>query len=173
MKKVIRLTESDLLRIVKRIIKENENSSEIDKVLDKINKYGKEYLTFREKQILDEPDNTDYKFLGGDNAHEFISLLVKNNLVDVDDMIIYGENEVIYGPMDFDSTIELVFITNNLENGVVRFMASKHTPYYINYFENIERRKEMLKKIHMVEEWGRVLGIDFQVDGMLDLSKPL
>jgi hypothetical protein len=171
MKKIVKLTESDLARIVKRIIKENENASEIDKVLDKINKYGRESLTFREKQILDYPDDTDYTFIGGDNVHKFISLLVKNNLVDVDDLIADSDNEVLYAP--FDDEINLVFKTNNLDNGVVKYMASKYTPYYLNNYENIEHRKEMIKKIRMVEKWERVLGIKFDFDGALDLTKPL
>jgi hypothetical protein len=170
MKKIIKLTESDLVRIVKRIIKENENASEIDKVLDKINKYGIESLTFREKQILDFP-NSDFTFEGGDNVHKFISLLVKNNLVDVDDLIVDGDNEVLHAPDDAE--IDLVFKTNNLDNGVVKYMASEYTPYYLNDYENIEHRKEMIKKIRMVEKWERVLGIKFDFDGLLDLTKPL
>jgi hypothetical protein len=50
MKKIIKLTESDLTRIVKRIIQENQ--SKIDDILDKISRDGYEKLTPKEKQYL-------------------------------------------------------------------------------------------------------------------------
>ena len=51
MKKVIRLTESDLMRIVKRVI--NENIDVIDRILDKVGEYGIGSLSKSEKDILD------------------------------------------------------------------------------------------------------------------------
>lgn len=45
MKKVVRLTESDLIRIIKRVIKEEENSLPgIDKILDCAKKFGVDIL---------------------------------------------------------------------------------------------------------------------------------
>jgi len=58
MKKIIRLTESDLVRLVKRAINEKRftNQVEVDKILDKISSQGINSLTSREKKILDNPD---------------------------------------------------------------------------------------------------------------------
>ncbi len=58
MKKIIKLTESDLLRLVKRVINEKRfvNQSEVDRILDKISSEGMESLTPEEKSILDNPD---------------------------------------------------------------------------------------------------------------------
>ena len=58
MKKIIRLTESDLMRIVKRVINEKRfaNQSEVDRILDKISSEGMDSLTPEEKSILDNPD---------------------------------------------------------------------------------------------------------------------
>ena len=51
MKKIIRLTESDLTRIVNRVI--NENQEEVDRILDKISDGGYESLSIDEKRYLD------------------------------------------------------------------------------------------------------------------------
>lgn len=58
MKKIIKLTESDLLRLVKRVINEKRfvNQSEVDRILDKISSQGMGSLTPDEKSILDNPD---------------------------------------------------------------------------------------------------------------------
>ena len=58
MKKIIRLTESDLVRLVKRVINERRfaNQAEIDRILDKISSKGMSSLTPEEKSILDNPD---------------------------------------------------------------------------------------------------------------------
>ena len=58
MKKIIRLTESDLVRLVKRVINEKRfaNQSEVDRILDKISSKGMGSLTPEEKSILDNPD---------------------------------------------------------------------------------------------------------------------
>ena len=58
MKKIIRLTESDLIRLVKRVINERSfaNQSEVDRILDKISAEGMDSLTPEEKEILQNPD---------------------------------------------------------------------------------------------------------------------
>ena len=58
MKKIIRLTESDLIRLVKRVINEKKftNQSEVDRILDKISSEGMDSLTPEEKEILQNPD---------------------------------------------------------------------------------------------------------------------
>jgi hypothetical protein len=58
MKKIIRLTESDLIRLVKRVINEKRfaNQAEVDRILDKISSEGMESLTPEEKEILQNPD---------------------------------------------------------------------------------------------------------------------
>jgi len=58
MKKIIRLTESDLISLVKRVINEKKfnNQDEVDRILDKISTEGIDSLTRREKKILDNPD---------------------------------------------------------------------------------------------------------------------
>ena len=58
MKKIIRLTESDLVRLVKRVINEKRfaNQSEVDRILDKISSEGMDSLTPDEKEILQNPD---------------------------------------------------------------------------------------------------------------------
>lgn len=59
MKKVIRLTESELFGLVRKIIKEAKsfkNQDRVDAILDKISSDGYESLTDIEKEILANPD---------------------------------------------------------------------------------------------------------------------
>ena len=59
MKKVLRLSESDLVSLVKKIITEAKrlkNQDVIDAILDKISSQGIDSLSKTEKYILDNPD---------------------------------------------------------------------------------------------------------------------
>jgi hypothetical protein len=59
MKKVLRLTESELVSLVKKMITEAKrlkNQDIIDAILDKISSQGIDSLTKTEKYILDNPD---------------------------------------------------------------------------------------------------------------------
>jgi len=59
MKKIIKLTESDLTKIVNLVIEEKkrfENQEMVDAILDKINEFGIESLTPEEMEILQNPD---------------------------------------------------------------------------------------------------------------------
>ena len=59
MKKVLRLTESELVSLVKKMITEAKrlkNQDMIDDILDKISSQGIDSLTKTEKYILDNPD---------------------------------------------------------------------------------------------------------------------
>lgn len=60
MKRIIRLTESDLTRLVKRVISEDkknyENQGMVDAILDKISEFGMDSLTDDEKYIIRNPD---------------------------------------------------------------------------------------------------------------------
>jgi hypothetical protein len=60
MKKVVRLTESELINVIQRIIQEGQ--SEIDSILDKINRVGFEGLTPKEQSYLRHYSETgEYK----------------------------------------------------------------------------------------------------------------
>lgn len=58
MKRIIRLTESDLTRIVRRVIRESKNQRYVDMVLDKISQEGVGSMSEFEKRILDD-ENID------------------------------------------------------------------------------------------------------------------
>ena len=63
MKRIVRLTESDLTRIVIRVIKESKNQSYIDMVLDKVGKEGVGSMSEFEKRILDDENIDIYQEL--------------------------------------------------------------------------------------------------------------
>ena len=72
MKKIIRLTENDLTKLVKRVINETrlKNQEEIDYILDKINREGMSSLTKSEKMMLSNSDIENY-----DTKDEIITLI--------------------------------------------------------------------------------------------------
>lgn len=72
MKKIIRLTESDLTKLVKRIVSESrlKNQEEIDYILDKINRKGMSSLTRSEKMMLSNSETENY-----DTKDEIITLI--------------------------------------------------------------------------------------------------
>jgi hypothetical protein len=84
MKKVIKLSESELVKIIRNIVYESkfEKQYDVDKILDKINKYGIDSLTWAEKEIINNPDDTDYSFEGRDEVHDIITQLSKAKLID-------------------------------------------------------------------------------------------
>lgn len=98
MRKVIRLTESDLIRLVKKVIKESKfkNQSIVDDLLDKISSQGIESLTDRERRILQNPDDD----INSDDQSEIIEVLnfiknlfIKKGIVNPDDIKIQREDK--------------------------------------------------------------------------------
>jgi hypothetical protein len=88
MKKIIKLTESDLTKIVNLVIEEKkrfENQEMIDAILDKINEFGMESLTPEEREMLQNPDEKpEYVELEPteDDEDAIIFMLVHMGLVD-------------------------------------------------------------------------------------------
>jgi hypothetical protein len=69
----------------------------IDNLLDKINKYGVETLTWNEKRFLEDTDDEVFLDDPIDTVHQIVSILVKNNLVDPDNIISNDEDIEISG----------------------------------------------------------------------------
>jgi hypothetical protein len=97
MKKIIKIKENRLIHIIMEIIKEqsfNKSDSLVDSILDKINKYGFENLTFDEKKYLNQ------------YSKGYIDLDLKNwiesdkeNTFDIDG------NKLLYDEFDWDEDI--------------------------------------------------------------------
>lgn len=159
MKKIVRLTESDLTRIVKRVVMETKlkNSDEVDKVLDKINKYGEDSLTWLEKEILDNPDD-DHEFKGNDNVHELILLLLKNDLVDPNLINVEEDYIEVYGmkgcKSDYFSENYIILWPEKIDEGIILF-DGEHYEEEIDY-------KEYEEVYYFVEEhWEPLLNLEF------------
>ena len=93
MKRIIRLTESDLIRLVKRVINEDkknyENQGMIDAILDKIAEFGMDSLTDSEKYVLKNPDEKP-EYVEVEPTEEMeddiITLLIYTGLIDENSM---------------------------------------------------------------------------------------
>jgi hypothetical protein len=93
MKKIIRLTESDLTRLIKRVINEDkknyENQGMIDAILDKIAEFGMDSLTDSEKYVLKNPDEKP-EYVEVEPTEEMeddiITLLIYTGLIDENSM---------------------------------------------------------------------------------------
>lgn len=84
MKKVIKLNESDLVKIVKKIISETtDKENTINYLLDKINRYGKDSLTDDELDMLKDPDSIEYSIEdeGSENVHKVVKILQELKLI--------------------------------------------------------------------------------------------
>jgi len=140
----------------KRIIKENglKNQSEIDKILDKINKYGKESLTWHEKHILDNPDDEEFMFEGNEEIEKLASQLITNKLVDADLINVYEDHIEIYsingyGRDFFDEYEGIILMTVQDEVIYVQFLFDDEDEMYdTDRILNYMRRKwsKILKK---------------------------
>ena len=73
MKKVLRLTESELVSLVNKVVTESKrlkNQEIVDFLLDKINSQGIDSLTKSEKYIL---DNSDVEWEEIENSEDYMS----------------------------------------------------------------------------------------------------
>jgi hypothetical protein len=87
MKKVIRLTESDLVRIVKRVIRESEDESPKSKKDKEFDMERKQYELLIKK--YDNPD-TIIRLLGGKrDAEKYLSHYKPLGITSVDELIEY------------------------------------------------------------------------------------
>jgi len=78
MKKVVRLSESDLVKLIKNMLSEQKNfrSQEyVDRILDKLNKYGVDSITDDEREILNNP-NDDWGD-APDEENEYVETVIK------------------------------------------------------------------------------------------------
>ena len=126
---------NDIFINMKIIITESQYSKiqrqeYIDNLLDKINKYGVDTLTWNEKEFLDNVENSD-SF--GDNpldvVHQTVSILVKNNLVDPDKITSNDSDIEVYGLKGVD----LPYFEDN-------YLRIEPSSYSMEHFEgfNIE-----------------------------------
>jgi len=132
-KKNIILTEGQMSILTKRIVEDKlkyENQEMIDAILDKINEYGMDSLTDKEKHIINNPDE---KFEPEEDENDFndaaeeiifsneaMSRLISSRLLNYNDVMILGDEE------DGDTVFQ-IFQVNNIvdEDG-----------YGFEYFEN-------------------------------------
>lgn len=99
MKRIIRLTESDLTRLVKRVISEDkknyENQGMLDAILDKISEFGMDSLTDSEKYILKNPDEKP-EYVEVEPTEEMeddiITLLIYTGLIDENELTQSDDN---------------------------------------------------------------------------------
>lgn len=84
MKKIIKLRESDLINIVKRVLSEStDKENTINYLLDKINRYGKDSLSDDEMDMLKNPDSIEHSLEdeSSDEIHDMVKTLQTLGLV--------------------------------------------------------------------------------------------
>jgi len=74
-----------------KIFENFKNQQEVDRVLDKINKYGADSLNWYEIEILENPDDDSHYTTEDDKIQEIFVLLLKNKLIDKDTTNIFDE----------------------------------------------------------------------------------
>lgn len=116
MKKVIRLTESDLIKIVSQVLSENKfkNQLSVDAILDKINKTGYESLTDSEKNILNNPDDeslVDSEDEEADGLDYVAKVLIEMGIVDEGNLKRYNEDGDEFFEIDNLNSVSLEFFS--------------------------------------------------------------
>jgi hypothetical protein len=102
----------------------------IDNLLDKINKYGVETLTWNEKEFLEDVENSYSVFSNPlEVVHKTVSILIKHNLVDADKITSNDDEIEIYGLKG----VNLPYFEDN-------YLRIEPSSYSIEHFEgfNIE-----------------------------------
>lgn len=129
MKKVVRLTENDLMRIVKRVI--SENIDVIDKILDKVGEYGIDSITKSERKILDK---YSMWIKSGNPPSEFIV----SNTEEIDNPYNWFKTSVMpwdietLRAMKSDEDNKWIRHTDKLSNGLTIVFTTDDGPYKHN-----------------------------------------
>lgn len=99
MKKIIKIKESKLVELIKKIITEDrfQNQSEVDAILDKIGKSGIKSLSSKELQILKNPNdvslNEPEETEEDDSRQHVISALIESNIVDENSITLESDED--------------------------------------------------------------------------------
>ena len=116
MKKVIRLTESDLIKIVNRVLAEDrfKNQSSVDAILDKISQSGYDSLSDKEKSILKNPDDEslmDSEDEETDGLDYVANVLIEMGIVDSGNLKRYNEDGDEFFEIDNLNSVSLEFFS--------------------------------------------------------------
>jgi hypothetical protein len=137
MKKIVRLTESDLTRIVRRVIKENDDYKD---------------------RSMNDPYYSDDEDDSSDEVKKLISMIEENNLVDKEDINIYSDHIEIYSINGCDSEYFMEnFIRlypDDIDNGFIRVDGE-------NYEEEIDDEEYQEVLDYIFENWEPLLNLEF------------
>ena len=176
-KKNIILTEGQMSRLTKRIVEDKsryENQEMIDAILDKINEYGMDSLTDKEKHIINnpdekfEPEEDEIEFNDAEEiifSNEAISRLISSRLLDYNDIMILDEgsfqvsniiDEDGYGFEYFDAGNKLRLTTSQEKDEILVEGMDEG--------DSNDSMKKVMK--HIKENWEPNIGLTVFVEGI-------
>jgi hypothetical protein len=152
----IKLTESQLISVIRRVLNE---TAEIDTILDKINKSGMESLNKFDRYVLDNSD-VDYEKLEKNFKGDLIKK-IKDKLSACHDIHIPElqlDSDIIYGSDEEEGYIYTVEI---LEDGKVTIVARDENG---QAFDGFDELYESLDVPLLNEIWESIEGYDCESD---------
>ncbi len=152
----IKLTESQLISVIRRVLNE---TAEIDAILDKINKSGMESLNKFDRYVLDNSD-VDYEKLEKNFKGDLIKK-IKDKLSTCHDIHIPElqlDSDIIYGSDEEEGYIYTVEI---LEDGKVSIVARDENG---QAFDGFDELYESLDVPLLNEIWESIEGYDCESD---------
>jgi len=146
-----------------------ESQDEIDKILDKISKYGIKSLTWHEKETLQKPDENYHTPTGDDDTQYAFVYLLKKGLIEADKVNLSEHMIEVYGlknksfPYFVDNFLTIEYETD--DDGHNLYIKSEdYADISLSEEERLMEIKEKTEVFNYIKSvWRDVVGDDFYI----------